>query len=162
MILQPASDRGRLSGKGTYILVLRAERRTTITVGRLGRLAVKRGYYLYVGSALGPGGLGARIAHHAGSAARPHWHIDYLRRAARPVEVWFTLSGKKMEHEWARALFACPSLEAALKGFGASDSGSVTHLFFSKDKPSLDAIPENLARDDSIEKMILGRSRRGG
>ena len=38
------------------------------------------GKWYYVGSALEPGGLRVRIAHHARIAARPHWHIDYLRR----------------------------------------------------------------------------------
>lgn len=48
---------------GTYILILSSPARSTIDVGRLGRMTLAHGYYLYVGSAFGPGGLRARIAH---------------------------------------------------------------------------------------------------
>ena len=45
---------------GTYALMLQADRRQTVQVGRLGQLAVEPGCYVYVGSALGPGGVRAR------------------------------------------------------------------------------------------------------
>ena len=47
--------------KGAYALVLHLERKEEITVGRLGTFAFPAGYYLYAGSALGPGGLEARL-----------------------------------------------------------------------------------------------------
>ena len=43
---------------GTYALVLRFSSGLEIVVGRLGVLAVQPGFYVYVGSALGPGRLG--------------------------------------------------------------------------------------------------------
>ena len=48
--------------KGIYALVLHLEHREEITVGKLGTVTFPAGYYLYVGSALGPGGLEARLA----------------------------------------------------------------------------------------------------
>jgi Uri superfamily endonuclease len=44
------------SKPGTYILVLRSQIGARAKIGRLGYLAVEPGYYLYTGSAFGPGG----------------------------------------------------------------------------------------------------------
>jgi Uri superfamily endonuclease len=49
---------------GTYALLLKLDKQERITVGRLGTFGFPAGYYLYVGSALGPGGLRARLARH--------------------------------------------------------------------------------------------------
>ncbi len=80
------STAGPSSSPGTYVLVLAVPRTPRISVGRLGIAGFPAGTYLYIGSAWGPGGLRARIAHHFKPAWRPHWHIDYLRRRARVVE----------------------------------------------------------------------------
>ncbi len=58
-----------------------------LEIGRLGSFNIIPGFYAYVGSAFGPGGLRARIRHHLESVAQPHWHIDYLLGYAEPVEV---------------------------------------------------------------------------
>ena len=49
---------------GTYALILRASTAQTIQIGRLGDLVMQPGYYIYVGSAFGPGGLAARVGRH--------------------------------------------------------------------------------------------------
>jgi Domain of unknown function DUF123 len=64
---------------GTYVLVLSSRSTDLIQIGRLGALQLQSGFYVYVGSALGPGGVRARLAHHLKLSRRPHWHIDYLR-----------------------------------------------------------------------------------
>ena len=55
-----------------------------IDIGSLGRFDILPGFYAYVGSAFGAGGLRARIGHHLESTAWPHWHIDYLLGIAEP------------------------------------------------------------------------------
>ncbi len=112
---------------GTYALVLRSSTTRTVRVGALGDMHVRPGYYVYVGSACGPGGLRARIEHHACRAARPHWHIDYLRRYTRLQTVWHT--GARCEHEWAAAVNSMAGATIALAGFGSSDCDCETHLF---------------------------------
>ena len=62
---------------GKYALVLSCANDARIQVGRIGKIHLQCGYYVYLGSALGPDGLRARIAHHQKLATRPHWHIDY-------------------------------------------------------------------------------------
>lgn len=78
------------SAHGTYALILSSATDCLLQIGRLGQLHVQPGFYVYVGSAFGPGGVRARVWHHQRSSARPHWHVDYLRRTARLVEVWYT------------------------------------------------------------------------
>lgn len=119
---------------GTYILVLQCNRDTRIRAGRLGSLEVVSGYYLYVGSAFGPGGLAARIKHHRKLSERPHWHVDYLRRACELVDVR-SVTSEKREHAWAQQLANMESLRSPFAGFGSSDCGCYTHLFYSERKP---------------------------
>ena len=73
---------------GTYALVLASGTKGRVHVVRLGTLQLQPGFCVYVGSAHGPGGLRARLAHHLGPSARPHWHVDCLRAHAKAVEVW--------------------------------------------------------------------------
>ena len=47
---------------GTYALVLRVSAPTTLAVGQLGDITFSPGYYVYIGSAHGPGGVKARVA----------------------------------------------------------------------------------------------------
>ena len=62
---------------GTYALILFCGTNARIQVGRIRKIQLQCGYYVFLGSALGPDGLRARIAHHQKLATRPHWHIDY-------------------------------------------------------------------------------------
>ena len=74
--------------KGTYVLIAFMAQMKRLEIGRLGVYDIVPGFYAYVGSAFGPGGLRARIGHHLESTASPHWHLDYLLGVAEPVEVW--------------------------------------------------------------------------
>ena len=49
---------------GSYALLLQADQQQTVHIGRLGQFAVQPGCYIYVGSALGPGGVRAQGGHH--------------------------------------------------------------------------------------------------
>jgi len=131
-------------GRGIYALVLYAAAAHRIQVGRLGRLAVREGYYIYVGSALGPGGIGARVGHHAQRARHPHWHIDFLRCAAQPVEAWCLQDTRACEHEWAAMFDALPSSSIPMRGFGASDCRCPAHLFSFDAPPSFEVFRRSL------------------
>jgi Uri superfamily endonuclease len=96
--------------KGTYVLIASVGQMKRLEIGSLGVYDIIPGYYLYVGSAFGAGGLRARIGHHLESIAAPHWHIDYLLQVAVPVEIWYTTAKRKLEHHWA-------DLVAGLPGF---------------------------------------------
>lgn len=113
---------------GTYALVIQLEDIKTLPVGRLGEFSLSSGLYVYVGSALGPGGLRARVARHLRTEKRPHWHIDTLTAIAPIVGVWWTVSHIRMECEWARALASLPGVIIPIARFGSSDCGCPGHL----------------------------------
>ncbi len=114
-------------GTGTYALLLELPRSVRLRVGRLGLVTFDAPVYLYVGSAFGPGGLAARLGHHLRRAPRPHWHIDYLRRAASVADLWTTTDPRRLECVW---LAAASHLRSArlVPGFGASDCRCTSHL----------------------------------
>jgi Uri superfamily endonuclease len=122
---------------GTYAIILKPNAKRSIKVGKLGLLRVQDGYYVYVGSAFGPGGLKARVAHHKRKTHRPRWHIDYLRAAAKICEVWYTYDPKPREHQWAATLAAAKASAIPFAGFGSSDCNCLTHLYYFKSKPTI-------------------------
>lgn len=128
------------SAPGSYILVLQLDVNCTIQVGRLGQFSLQPGYYLYVGSALGPGGVAARVAHHQRTSQRSHWHIDYLRKHTSLIHVHVSYGPDRREHEWAQWLARHTEIRAPIAGFGASDCSCNTHLFFSPSLPQIDQL----------------------
>jgi Uri superfamily endonuclease len=143
-------ESGITAQPGTYALILRALAAQDIQVGRLGRLAVLPGVYVYVGSAFGPGGLMARVGRHQRKPPALHWHIDYLRRVTELVEVWFTYDPIPREHEWADIFRNLPGAMIPLKGFGASDCRCKAHLFYFETEPSEDKLEMALLRQGVI------------
>ncbi len=122
---------------GTYVLLMRLARARPLTIGRLGRFDLPRGWYLYVGSAFGPGGVAARCNHHRRLNPNPRWHVDYLRRAAPLRAIWYCHGTLPLEHRWAAALAEYAGLKAPIAGFGASDCNCCSHLFHAGMKPDL-------------------------
>jgi Uri superfamily endonuclease len=121
---------------GTYALILSCTSSARIQIGCLGLMQLQRGYYVYLGSALGLGGLRARIAHHQKLSARPHWHIDHLRAHTQIHCVWFSYDGRRREHQWAGVMWTMRGAKIPLLGFGASDCDCRSHLYFFKRCPS--------------------------
>jgi Uri superfamily endonuclease len=130
---------------GTYALILEARSVFELTVGKLGRLSGRPGYYVYVGSAFGPGGVKARLKHHRQSALQPHWHIDYLRLQLPFNEVWYTHDLHKRECEWAKLMAGMPGAKVPFAGFGASDCTCTAHLIYFEQAPSFRAFRKRLS-----------------
>lgn len=138
-IIYPFSDLPH--APGTYVLLLFLPRQQTIAVGRLGIFDFPDGYYLYVGSAFGPGGLAARVKRHGElvkqSYKKLRWHIDYLREQASLIESWYEIETLEREHHWAKA--ACQMSKATIPAprFGASDCWCPSHLIHFATQPKL-------------------------
>lgn len=134
--------------KGSYILVLKVDQPIVgLRIGRLGCFDFAPGFYLYVGSAFGSGGLEARLAYHRRrQKARPHWHIDYLRAAARLYEAWTVSSPERLECRWCGALGQSPALRIPVLHFGSRDTGCPAHLFYTPSAPG----------SDLLTRIILG------
>ncbi|HSD40720.1 MAG TPA: GIY-YIG nuclease family protein [Burkholderiales bacterium] len=136
------------SAPGTYALILGNARPARLAVGRLGSIHLRSGVYVYVGSALGPGGLQARVGRHLDHTRAAHWNIDYLKRAADIVEVWYVLDSVRREHVWAEALGGLAGASIPMPGFGASDCRCTAHLFYFPSAPRLTAFARALRQVD--------------
>lgn len=130
------------SQKGTYALVLVSRSQKNIRIGRCGVLPLIPGFYIYVGSAFGPGGLKARLKHHIKRTTTPRWHLDYLRRHTRVSEVWYTHDEVRRESDWVKVIADIPKIQIPLPGFGSSDSNALAHLFYLAHKPRFENFHE--------------------
>lgn len=140
---------------GTYILILHLASPVELRVGRLGISHFPVGWYSYVGSALGPGGLAARLTCHLRRRKRLHWHIDYLLAAAELTEIWWTVSPKRQECAWARVLSWLPGATALMPGFGASDCHCPAHLLYFDYRPSFPALVSQLEEQCALHRTPL-------
>jgi Uri superfamily endonuclease len=131
---------------GSYIVILRSNENRPVLIGACGQLQLRPGYYLYAGSALGPGGLRARVGRHLAGTGRPRWHIDFLRQVTLPHGAWLHIGHDRQEHNWASALGNIADIEATTPGLGASDCSCTTHLFYTRSCPSFTAFNNSLHR----------------
>ena len=137
------TDHPLKSAPGTYALVLRVKVPIELQVGHLGGIHFESPFYLYFGSAFGPGGLAARIKHHLHSAPRAHWHIDYLRQVAEVLNIWHTYDTARLECTWVNAASALRGVSPVPR-FGSSDCGCRSHLLAVNSPPSLSAFRRRL------------------
>ena len=107
---------------------MRAQDRQQLQIGGLGGVQLSKGWYVYVGSAFGPGGLAARVSRHLRCHKTRHWHIDHLIWATTVREVWYSQRQRDLEHCWAQAALDQPAAQNLLRGFGASDCQCLSHL----------------------------------
>ena len=128
---------------GTYALILQSHSTKTIQVGCWGQLDLQPGYYIYIGSAFGPGGVRARVSHHWRMDKQKHWHIDYLREHLMPLEAWVNYDAKHLEHEWAGILFERPGM-VSIRGFGCSDCKCYSHLFYTLNEPDITLLSRSI------------------
>jgi Uri superfamily endonuclease len=147
---------------GTYALLLKLDKQERITVGRLGTFDFPAGYCLYVGSALGPGGLQARLARHrrdnessSQSSTRQtgkklHWHIDYLLQRAQLVEVWSVVSEERLECKWGEAARRLSGAQVPVRGFGSSDCRCSAHLILFSARPNREQFEHTLRACSAI------------
>ena len=127
--------------RGSYLLILSLKKPVKVKVGSLGSLSFPAGYYVYAGSALGPGGLKARVNRHRRLAytkeGKLRWHIDYLltHPAFKLAEVWLIESEKNIECLLASKLK--PYASQVFLGFGSSDcrGGCGGHLLRFQSNP---------------------------
>ena len=130
--------KSNLSGgldKGTYALLLHLEQEREIAIGQLGTFRFPAGYYVYLGSAMGGGGLRARLARHLRREKKRHWHIDYFLEHARCSEIW--VRPGHAECFWAREVGELPGAHVPAPGFGSSDCRCPAHLFYFPSSPDL-------------------------
>lgn len=111
----------------TYCLIIKLNNNELIEIGKLGEIDFKKGYYIYVGSALNS--LEGRIKRHLRDEKKLFWHVDYLLASSNSAveEVIFEKSSTKWECEIAQEI-AVSGL--SINHFGCSDCKCDSHLFY--------------------------------
>ena len=135
--------------KGTYIIIAELDEAQDIKVGRRHRFFFKKGFYGYIGSALGS--LESRLERHL-KQGKPHWHIDYLLNHASIRMIVCAETSQKRECLVAQDLSRqIPSI----KGFGSTDCKCSSHLFFCDDLESLRKRAESAFNKLSLEPWVI-------
>lgn len=119
------------TNRGSYIVILELEEDTIISVGELGKMFFRRGFYIYVGS--GMGNLEKRMSRHRRKRKNRHWHIDYIREHAKVVNILPIRSSRRLECEIASDVRKIS--DSSIKSFGSSDCRCESHLFYSSESP---------------------------
>ena len=144
--------------KGTYALLLRLKTDETVRVGMLGVFRFSPGYYLYVGSAFGSGGLAARIKRHLVSDKPLRWHIDYFRKQCNVLSAWISYDAARREHDWASIIQGMDGARICAAGFGSSDCSCAAHLFRFHNKPKFEIfrrlICKRFPEDDPVNIQL--------
>ncbi len=109
---------------GAYLLLVTLPAPLSLALPHRPPATLAAGRFLYAGSARGPGGMRARLAHHLRPDKPVHWHIDRLTLAGRPGGAWVFPDGDECA---VVALLA--HLPAPLPGFGSTDCRRcISHL----------------------------------
>ena len=134
--------------RGSYALVIQLKNSYQVAIGRLGQQQFSTGLYIYTGSALGSGGIQARVRRHLRytKAKPPHWHVDRLLDVGNIIEVWWKPGRQPMECLWAARLATIGSIH--IPGFGASDCRCAGHLVRFEDRHEITAGFRFLGSDD--------------
>ena len=120
--------------KGVYCLVFK-NHEVTVRVGALGNLTFQAGWYIYVGSALGSGGL-KRLGRHISLASchdkQPKWHVDYILTDPG-FSLMYTIA--VLTHERYECRIVQSLSKEGIPGFGCSDCSCSSHLLFRQHDP---------------------------
>ena len=123
--------------KGSYILVVYIERDIQIHVGALGFIIFKKGFYFYIGSAMGEYGSSTllnRVKRYflSKNEKKIHWHIDYLLADLHTIIIKTYLIPSKYPLECIIAREFSEICDKSIRNFGSSDCKCISHLFYFK------------------------------
>ena len=146
---------------GTYALLLCAHQPVSLQVGKLGSFYLSAGAYVYVGSALGSGGIRARVSRHQRDSRQTHWHIDALLHECFMEGVCWVITEDRLECTWVRTLLNLPGASAPITGFGSSDcsNGCPSHLVKLERRPGIDDVEKLMAAQLPQSRCFLAQSR---
>ncbi|MBB4305445.1 Uri superfamily endonuclease [Rhodobium orientis] len=103
---------------GAYVLVLGLAEPAALPA-RFGEATLPPGWYLYCGSARGPGGIAARLARHLRREKTLRWHIDTLTVAAAGTAAIAVPDGD--ECALVAKLSESGNIDVPVPGFGSTD-----------------------------------------
>jgi len=121
--------------KGSYILVIFLDKDINLKIGKLRTVFFKKGFYYYVGSAMGSYGSNTlinRVKRHLrnSNSKKLYWHIDYFLASSHIniEKIYFIPIKEKIECIIAQGLKKCSN--SYIKNFGCSDCQCASHLIY--------------------------------
>jgi Uri superfamily endonuclease len=141
--------------KGIYCLVFENPD-CVIRVGAIGEIAFLSGWHIYIGSALGSGGL-KRLMRHISIAwnpdRKPTWHVDYLLTSSF-FSLGYTVNGITADRLECRLVTMLN--EASVPAFGCSDCSCPSHLLYRGGDPQQEIVAAfRKLRLDPVIKTII-------
>jgi len=121
----------KIEDKGVYLLVFKIKNKEKLKIGSLGERIFKKGFYIYVGSAMN--NLTKKINRHLRKSKKLKWHIDYLLKKGENLKAIPIRSFEKKECEIAEELSLIS--QGIIPDFGASDCKCKSHLFYFSHNP---------------------------
>lgn len=117
---------------GAYALLIHLPRAASFP-DRFGDHTFAPGWYIYAGSARGPGGLRSRLRRHLCAEKKIHWHVDHLTTVADKMLAVAVEHGE--ECGIVVSLIRSGMFSPALAGFGSSDCRRcASHLLECRDR----------------------------
>ena len=107
------------TARGAYIVCLHLPSKIEIAISRRPISRLASGWYTYVGSARGSGGIRARIGRHFKPIKKLHWHIDQLTTNADQIAALVLVDCG--ECELVDKLLESDRFNITVAGFGSSD-----------------------------------------
>ena len=109
-------------------MIIHSQIKQKIKIGKIGSINFKKGYYVYIGSAMDS--LESRIRRHLSDEKKLHWHIDYLLEKSEITDVIYN-ENKKVECELSQYI---AQKTDGVKDFGCSDCECESHLYYFKNR----------------------------
>ena len=121
--------------KGCYCLIIKLDEDKKLKIGLRLNIDFKKGYYVYIGSAMN--NLESRVKRHLSTSKKAHWHIDYLLKYCKVTEVIYN-ENKKVECDLSKQLSLNNN---CINDFGCSDCTCDSHLYyFKKEKEAIEEV----------------------
>jgi len=135
--------------KGSYILVMKLRENSKMRIGKLGTIDFPKGYYCYVGSALGKAvNLENRIDRYKKlskeKSGKLKWHVDYflVNPNSLIIDTIVIKNNERVECYISEKLERVAS--KSINGFGCSDCDCKSHFHYFENRQDCERILEEI------------------
>jgi Uri superfamily endonuclease len=135
--------------KGTYILMMKLKDNSKIRIGKIGLIDFPKGYYCYVGSALGKTvNLENRIDRHkklnTEKIGKLKWHIDYflVNPNSSIIDTIVIKSNHRLECDISEKLERVAN--RSINSFGCSDCDCKSHFHYFENRQDCERVLEGI------------------
>jgi Uri superfamily endonuclease len=133
---------------GAYALVVELGRCLAVAPGGRPGGVLDPGFYIYAGSAKGPGGVSARLLRHFRRGKKLHWHIDRLTAVSVSLSAHAFPQG--CECAVVEKFLRMDGVGVPVPGFGSSDCRRCqSHLL---------QLPARLASHEAVAALLAGEA----